>query len=63
MNRNLLVIIALSFVLATCVVIWVIRDVPAPYAAAPEVPARQPLDTTGGQQMQPRWSEPAGEGE
>ncbi|PRD43715.1 hypothetical protein C5748_10740 [Phyllobacterium phragmitis] len=63
MNRNLLVFIALAFVVAISVVIWLIRDVPLPYTPAPQAPARQPLDTTGGQQMQPRWSDPAGEGE
>lgn len=61
MNKFLPALIALGLLLAIGLVVGMMGDFHSPYSTPPEPPARQPLDTSGGQQMQPRWS--AGEGE
>lgn len=56
MNRTALIIAAIIVVVGIAVTLWIVMS-PAgtPEPAAPAATAPQQFDTTGGQEMRPRW--------
>lgn len=64
MTRILLIIAALIAVVGIIVSLWLI-SVPSnsPEPAPTAVTAPQQFDTTGGQQMRPRWNREEGQGD
>lgn len=56
MNRIILVGAAVIAVIGLTVVVWFVRDpADASVPATPAASAQQQFDTTGGQEMRPRW--------
>lgn len=58
-RQHILLIVVIAFVGAIGVVIWIADDRPRP--ASTDIPdAAQRFDTTGGQEMRPRWNSQEG---
>lgn len=63
MNRVVVIVAAFCVVIGIAVTIWTTRAPSVPsLAPGPSAIAPQQFDTTGGQQLQPRWSQEDGPG-
>ena len=56
MNRIFFIVVAIAVVISIGVTVWIAQNpADAPASAAPAAMAPQQFDTTGGQEMRPRW--------
>lgn len=63
MNRVVVIVAAFCVVIGIAVTIWTTRAPSlTPLATEPSAVTLQKFDTTGGQQLRPRWSQEDGSG-
>lgn len=65
MNRILIIAGTLIVVVVVVIVVWNVvnpSEVAGTAGAPASAPASQQFDTTGGQEMKPRWNAPEGQG-
>lgn len=64
MNRTLIIVATVIVVVVAAVTVWIaIRPADDFGQAETPAPAHQNFDTTGGQEMKPRWNATEGEGQ